>query len=67
LNGEGSDSQSKGLAIIVVESVAETLYKFGITKEKPNQEELDVIIDNINGPIRKCAHATEYFVLTRQL
>ena len=41
-----------------------TLHKLGIIKEMPEQEELDIVIDGINGPIRKCAHAAEYFVLT---
>lgn len=30
----------------------------------PEQEELDAVVDTINTPIRKCAHAAEYFVLT---
>ena len=30
----------------------------------PEQAELDKIVDVINAPIRKCAHAVEYFVLT---
>ena len=41
-----------------------TLHKLGVIQEMPEQAELDKIVDVINAPIRKCAHAAEYFVLT---
>ncbi len=64
MGAEDSDGQSMGLSQILVDTGAELLHNIGILKEMPPREDLDSIIEAINPIVRKCAHASEYFVLT---
>ena len=64
MGGNESDGQSKGVSQLIVDGGADILHKIGILREMPTREELDAIIDLINPPVRKCAHASEFFVLT---
>lgn len=58
-----SDGQSKGLIENTVSGTITVTDKIGITNINPTEEDIDVIVDNLNHPIRKLAHATVYFVL----
>ncbi len=64
MGAEDSDGQSMSLSQLLVDGGAELLHSIGIFKEMPAREDLDVIIEAINPIVRKCAHASEYFVLT---
>ena len=63
MNSAESDDQSKGLIENTVSGTIAVTDKVGITNINPTQEEISVIVDNLNHPIRKLAHATVYFVL----
>lgn len=64
MGADESDGQSMGLSQLIVDGGAEFLHNIGILEEMPPREELDSIIEFINPPVRKCAHASEYFILT---
>ena len=38
--------------------------ELGITDKQPNQEQKEKAIDELNYPLRKVAHASEYFIFT---
>lgn len=63
MGAEGSGQQSIELSKLLVDNGANILHNIGIIKEMPAREELDSIIEFIHPPVRKCAHAVEYFVL----
>jgi len=64
LQATDSSEQSMTLSVNIVKGGAEFLHKIGIFKEMPSDEELNNAVEMIHNPIRKCAHAAEYFVLT---
>lgn len=62
-NSDSSDSQSKGLIEGTVTGTINITDSVGITDINPTKDEVCEIVENLNGPIRKCAHATVYFIL----
>ena len=63
MNSTDSDDQSKGLIENTVSGTITVTDNIGITDIKPTPSEIDSIVENLNGPIRKCAHATVYLIL----
>lgn len=62
-NSDRSDGQSKGLIEGTVTGTINITDSIGITDIKPTEDDITSIVDKLNHPIRKCAHATVYFVL----
>ena len=62
-NGETSSGQSNGVIIGVLAEGTVVAQKAGIIERNLSQEEINIVLDNFNGVIRKIAHATIYFVL----
>lgn len=63
MNGNESDSKSKGTINKVVETVVDTSNKLGITDKQPTEEKKEEVVTNLNGPLRKCMHVTVYLIL----
>lgn len=63
MNSNKSNDQSKGLIENTVSGTITVTDKIGITNINPTEEDIGAIVDNLNHPIRKVAHATVYFVL----
>jgi len=63
MQGENSDDQSKTLAYSIVNSTVKISTKLGILKERPTEARMKELVDHLNKPLRKMAHATVYFVL----
>ncbi|MBR2289896.1 MAG: VanZ family protein [Clostridia bacterium] len=62
-NSVESTGDSRGFATNVVTVCASFANRLGIIKEMPSDSEIASFVRKIDHPIRKCAHATIYFVL----
>lgn len=58
------NSKSKTAISEAVGKAIETTNKMGITDKQPNQKQKEKVIDELNYPLRKVAHASEYFIFT---
>ena len=63
MNGNESDSKSKGTINKVVETVVDTSNKLGITDKQPTEEKKEEVVEFLNVPLRKCMHVTVYLIL----
>ena len=64
MSGEESDAKSQGtIRQVIVKAIAIT-NKLGITNKHPSEEKINSIVQLLNGSLRKCAHASVYFVLS---
>ena len=61
-----NESNGKRKTIInnVVEKSVETTNGLGITDKYPSKNKMDQVIEKLNYPLRKAAHASEYFIFT---
>ena len=59
-----SNGTSKEMINKVVETTIETSNNIGIIEETPTEEEKQNIINNLNLPLRKIMHFTEYLILS---
>ena len=63
MNGDDSNSKSKGTINKVIETVVDTSDKLGITDKQPTEEKKEEVVIDLNGPLRKCMHMTVYLIL----
>ena len=61
---EESNSKSKGTIDIFTEKTLKITNKAGITDKHPSNQKMNNFIEKLNKPLRKCAHASVYFVLS---
>ena len=59
-----SNGKSKTIINDVVEKSVETTNGLGITDKHPSENKMDQVIEKLNYPLRKAAHASEYFIFT---
>ena len=59
-----SNGKSKTIINDVVEKSVETTNGLGITDKHPSENKMDQVIEILNYPLRKAAHASEYFIFT---
>lgn len=59
-----SNSKSKTVINDIVEKSVETTNELGITNKQPSESNKKKVIDKLNYPLRKAAHASEYFIFT---
>lgn len=59
-----SNSKSKKTLNEIVEKTVETTNGMGITDKHPTQSKLNNVINKLNYPFRKMAHASEYLILS---
>lgn len=59
-----SNGKSKAIINDVVEKSVETTNELGITNKQPSESNKKKVIDKLNYPLRKVAHASEYFIFT---
>ena len=59
-----SNSKSKTVINDIVEKSVETTNELGITNKQPSESNKKKVIDKLNQPLRKVAHASEYFIFT---
>ena len=59
-----SNNKSKNTINEVVEKTVEATNELGITDKQPNKKQKEKVIDELNYPLRKVAHASEYFIFT---
>lgn len=58
-----SNGKSKTIINDVVEKSVETTNELGITDKHPTENKMTQVIEKLNYPFRKVAHASEYFIL----
>lgn len=59
-----SNGKSKTIINDVVERSVETTNGLGITDKHPTENKMNQVIEKLNYPLRKAAHASEYFIFT---
>lgn len=59
-----SNGASKGIINKVVDTTLETSNNIGIIEEIPTEKEKQTIVNNLNLPLRKIMHFTEYLILS---
>lgn len=59
-----SNSSSKQVINNVVEKTVETTNGLRITDKNPSESKMQQVIEILNYPLRKVAHASEYFIFT---
>ena len=59
-----SNGKSKTIINDVVEKSVETTNGLGITDKHPSENKMNQVIEKLNYPLRKAAHASEYFIFT---
>lgn len=64
MNGENSDGASKGTITTTIEKGIEITNKVGIANVDLTKEQIDVVVEELNAPLRKVMHVTEYFILS---
>lgn len=65
MNGEVSTKASVGGIEKTITVIADTTNKMNITKKDKNQlKRIEKISKELNYPVRKCLHVTEYLILT---
>lgn len=59
-----SNGKSKGTINQIIEKGVSTTNGLGITDKHPSESKINNIIEKLNQPLRKVAHASEFMVLT---
>lgn len=59
-----SNEKSKTIINDVVEKSVETTNGLGITDKHPSENKMNQVVERLNYPLRKAAHASEYFIFT---
>lgn len=63
MNSEESNGKSKKIIQNIVTITVNTANTIHLTNIKLNEEKLNQITNDLNYPLRKCMHASEYFIL----
>ena len=63
MDSEQSNTKSKETINVVVENTIDVTNNIGITNEPTTKDNINSIVNVLNKPLRKCMHATVYFVL----
>lgn len=63
MNTGESNGKSKKVIDKVITTTIDTTNQTGITDEHPTNKEKEKLVDTLNKPLRKCAHASVYFIL----
>ena len=63
MNTNESNDKSKSTINKVVEATVETTNDLGITDKHPSENKMKQVIEKLNGPLRKVAHASEFCIL----
>ena len=63
MDSDHSNTKSKETINVVVENTIDVTNNIGITNEPTTKENINSIVNVLNKPLRKCMHATVYFVL----
>lgn len=64
MNSEESNSKSKSTINVLIQQTLNITNKTGITDKHPSDEKKEQVIDEINAPMRKFAHATVFIILS---
>lgn len=64
MNTIESNTKSKDVISKVVDKTITTTNKIGVTSKHPTKEKEQQLIDILNQPLRKCAHASVYLILS---
>lgn len=64
MNTNEPNGNSKTIINDVVEKAVETTNGLGITDKHPSENKMNQVIEKLNYPLRKVAHASEYFIFT---
>lgn len=59
-----SNEKSKTIINDVVEKSVETTNGLGIIDKHPSENKMNQVVERLNYPLRKAAHASEYFIFT---
>ena len=59
-----SNDKSEGTINKVITVTLEITERVGLIDERISDSEINYIVERINGPLRKCMHASVYFILT---
>lgn len=63
MDSDQSNTKSKETINVVVENTIDVTNNIGITNEPTTKDNINSIVNVLNKPLRKCMHATVYFVL----
>lgn len=63
MNSNESNGKSKGTINQIIEKGVSTTNGLGITDKHPSDSKINNIIEKLNQPLRKVAHASEFMVL----
>lgn len=63
MDSDQSNTKSKETINVVVENTIDVTDNIGITNEPTTKDNINSIVNVLNKPLRKCMHATVYFVL----
>ena len=63
MDSDHSNTKSKETINVVVENTIDVTNNIGITNEPTTKENINSIVNVLNKPLRKCMHATVYFLL----
>ena len=58
-----SNNKSEGTISKIIETTVETTNKVGLTDKHPSQKKMNQVVEYLNYPLRKCMHASVYFIL----
>ena len=64
MDNDESNSKSKTTINIAIEKSVDTVNELGATINQASENKRKQIIDKLNQPLRKIAHASEYLILT---
>ena len=64
MDSNKSNQKSKETIDVVIEKTVDTSNNFGITDKRPSKKQKKETVDELNVPLRKVAHASEYCVFT---
>ena len=59
-----SNEKSKGMINEVVSTTINITNDSGITDKHPSEKRMNSVIEKLNKPLRKCMHASVYFILS---
>ena len=63
MSGSESNEKSKATINNVIDTTLEVTNDSGITDKHPSEKKINSVIEKLNKPLRKCMHASVYFVL----
>lgn len=58
-----SNSKSEGTINKIIETTVSTTNKVGLTDKHPSKKKMSQVVEYLNYPLRKCMHASVYFIL----